>query len=79
MEAPAHLPGLDQSPSAVHVVLGVHDEHHLVGVEFEAAVQAAGVLHAQLAVPLPPAAHGLHLSNLPATETTKVPREKHTG
>jgi hypothetical protein len=44
-----------------------------VGVELEAAVQAAGVLHAQLPVPLPPAAHGLHLPHLPAPEVPQIP------
>lgn len=68
-----HLPGLDQCSSAVHVILRVHDKHHLVSVQFKSAVQTPGVLHAQLAVPLSPAAHRLHLPHLPATETTQVP------
>lgn len=73
--AATHLPGLDQSPSAVHVILRVHDKNHLVSVELEPTVQAAGVLHAQLAVPLSPAAHGLHLPHLPAAEAAQVPIE----
>ena len=73
-----YLPGLDQRSSAVHVVLRVHDKHHLVSVEFKATVQAAGVLHAQLAVPLSPAAHGLHLPHLPAPEAPQVPTSTDT-
>lgn len=46
-----------------------------MSVEFESAVEAAGVLHAQLAVPLSPAAHGLHLPHLPAAEAAQVPTE----
>lgn len=68
-----NLPGFDQCSSSVHVILRVHDKHHLVGVEFKATVQTASVFHAQLAVPLPPAAHRLHLPNLPAAETSQVP------
>ena len=73
-----YLPGLDQRSSAVHVILRVHDKHHLVSVKFESTVQTAGVLHSQLAVPLSPAAHRLHLPHLPATETTQVPRRSDT-
>ena len=58
-----HHPGFDEGPPAVHVVLGVHDEHHLVGVELEAASpgcrrsprQAAGATPSGSAWP-PPAA-----------------------
>lgn len=71
-----YLPGLDQRPSAVHVVLRVHDKHHLMSVEFKATVQAPGVLHTQLTVPFSPAAHRLHLPHLPATETTQVPERE---
>lgn len=73
-----YLPGLDQSPSAVHVVLGVHDKHHLVSVEFKSTVQTAGVFHSQLAVPLSPASHRLNLPHLPAAETTQVPVRRDT-
>lgn len=72
---PAYLPGLDEGPSAVHVVLRVHDKHHLVSVEFKTTVETAGVFHAQLAVPLSPAAHRLHLSHLPAAKTAQVPEK----
>lgn len=68
-----HLPGFNQGSSAVHVILGVHDKNHLVSVQLESTVQTPGVLYAQLAVPLSPAAHGLHLPHLPAAETTQVP------
>lgn len=71
-----HLSGLDQRSSAVHVILRVHYKHHLVGVEFKSAVQTPGVLDTQLAVPLSPAAHRLHLSHLPATETPQVPTQR---
>lgn len=73
-----YLPGLDQRSPAVHVILRVHDKHHLVSVEFKATVQTPGVLHTQLAVPLSPAAHRLHLPHLPATETTQVPTRDDT-
>lgn len=75
---PAYLPGLDEGPSAVHVVLRVHDKHHLVSVEFKTTVETAGVFHAQLAVPLSPAAHRLHLSHLPAAKTAQVPEKMET-
>lgn len=76
IKLPAYLPGLDEGPSAVHVVLRVHDKHHLVSVEFKSTVETAGVFHAQLAVPLSPAAHRLHLSHLPAAKTAQVPEKK---
>jgi len=76
MQTPTYLPGLYQRPSAVHVVLRVHDKHHLVGVEFKSTVQTASVFHTQLPVPLSSAAHRLHLPHLPATETTQVPDQR---
>jgi len=75
-QTPAYLPGLDQCSSAVHVILGVHDKHHLVSIEFKSTVQTPGVLHAQLSVPLSPAAHRLDLPHLPAAETTQVPTRR---
>lgn len=68
-----YLPGLDQRSSAVHVVLRVHDKHHFMSVQFKSTVQTPSILDAQLAVPLSPAAHRLHLPHLPASETTQVP------
>lgn len=73
MRTPAYLPGLHQRSSTVHVILRVHDKHHLVSIEFKSTVQTPGVLHAQLPVPLSPAAHRLHLPHLPAAETPEVP------
>lgn len=70
----ADLSGLDQRSSAIHVILRVHDKHHFVCVKFKSTVQAPGVLHAQLAVPLSPAAHRLHLPHLPPAETPQVPK-----
>lgn len=70
-----HLLGPAERPTAVHVVLGVHDEHHLVGAEFEAAVHVAGALYPDQ--PLP-GALGLtpqraHLLTLPPAELLEVP------
>ena len=73
-----HLLGPAQCPSAVHVVLGVHDEQHLVGAELEAAVHVAGTFHPNQP---PPGALGLtaertHLLTLPAAELLEVPGGK---
>lgn len=77
MKLMTYLPGFDQRPSAVHIILRVHDKNHLVSVQFKSTVQTPGVLHTQLAVPLSPAAHRLHLPHLPAAETTQVPTKRH--
>lgn len=68
-----YLASFDEGAAPVHVVLRVHDEHHLVRVQLEAAIQAASTLHAQLAAPFAARAHGLHLPQLPAPEAAQVP------
>lgn len=70
-----HLLGTAQRPTAVHVVLGVDNEHHLVCAQAEAAVHIASALHAH--EPLPRALgltpQGTHLLALPAPEFLQVP------
>lgn len=71
-----HLLGSAESSPPVHVILRVHDEHHFVGVELEAAVHIAGTFHPDQ--PLPGALHfaaqGSHLLTLPLAELLQVSR-----
>lgn len=70
-----YLLGPAEGPTAVHVVLGVHDEHHLVRAELEAAVHIAGALHPDQTLPgaLGLATQGAHLLTLPPAELLEVP------
>lgn len=73
-----YLLGPAESSPPVHVILRVHDEHHLVGVELEATVDVAGALHPDQALPgaLDLAAQGPHLLALPLAKLLQVPAEK---
>lgn len=69
-----YLLGSAESSSPVHVILRVHDEHHLVGVELEATVDVAGALHPDQPLPgaLDLAAQGPHLLALPLAKLLQV-------
>lgn len=70
-----HLFGTAQCPTAVHVVLGVDNEHHLVCAEPESAVHITRALHTHEPLPggLGLTTHGTHLLTLPAPELLQVP------
>lgn len=74
----AHLLGAAERSPPVHVILRVHDEHHLVGVELEPTVHVAGAFHPDQ--PLPGALHfaaqSSHLLALPLAELFEVSRRK---